>query len=99
MDRPSFLFFVRAVLPERPPEASLGGAPEVGGQMLTKTSCGPRVHYAEWSCVVLNDSPRRHNGAGRDWPDKSRSVYRSFNSGRKTRDSYRSEERRVGKAR
>ena len=75
MDRPSFLFFVRAVLPERPPEASLGGAPEVGGQVLTKTSCSARLHCAEWSCVVLSDSSRHHNGAGRDWPDKSPRVY------------------------
>ena len=40
-----------------------------------KTPCSPRIHCAEWSCVVLNDSPRRHNGAGRDRPDKSPSVY------------------------
>ena len=71
MDRPSFLLFVRAVLPERAPEAPSGRAPEVGGQVLTKTSCSPRLHCAEWSCVVLSDSPRHHNGSGRDWPDKS----------------------------
>src|SRR5260370_32073989 len=75
MDRSSFLLFVRAVLPERAPEALSGRAPEVGGQVLTKTSCRPRLHCAEWSRVVLSDSPRHYNGSGRDWPDKSPRVY------------------------
>ena len=68
---PYFLFFVRAVLPERAIEALLGGAPEVGSQVLTKNSCRGRFHGAEWSCIVLSDSPRRRNGSGRDWPYKS----------------------------
>jgi hypothetical protein len=32
MDRPSFLLFVRAVLPEIEPDPRLGGPCEVGGQ-------------------------------------------------------------------
>jgi hypothetical protein len=32
MDRPSFLLFVRAVLPEIVPDPHLGGPCEVGGQ-------------------------------------------------------------------
>ena len=71
MDRPSFLFFVRAVLPERARRRPVWAAPEGGGQILIKTSCSARLHCAEWSCVVLSDSPRRHNGAGRDWPDSA----------------------------
>ena len=71
MDRPSFLLFVRAVLPVKAPEARFWRAPEVGGQVLTKTSCSPRLHCAEWWCVVLSDWPPHHNGSGRDWPYKS----------------------------
>jgi hypothetical protein len=41
MDRPSFLFFVRAFLPERLFEGRLGWAPEVGRQVLTKTLAVP----------------------------------------------------------
>jgi len=36
---------------------------------LTETSCSHRLHCAEWSCVVLSDSPRHRNRSGRDWPD------------------------------
>lgn len=79
VDRPFFLLFVRAVLPEKAPEAQTGRSPEVGGQVLTRTSCSPRLHCAEWSCVVLGDSPRHHNGSGRDWPDKS--TYRRMRFG------------------
>ena len=71
MDRPSFLFFVRAVLPERARRRPVWAAPEGGGQILIKTSCSARLHCAEWSCVVLSDSPRHHNGSGRDWTYKS----------------------------
>ena len=56
-----------------PKKPRLGGALEVGDQLVTKTSCSPHFHCAEWSCVVLSDFPRHHNGSGRDWPDKSRS--------------------------
>jgi len=53
MDRPSFLFFVRAVLPERARRSPVWAAPEVGGQVLTRTSCSARLQCAECSCVVL----------------------------------------------
>ena len=71
MDRPSFLLFVRAVLPVRAPEAPSGGLLRLGSQVFTEASCSPRLHCAEWWCVVLSDWPRHHGGSGRDWPDKS----------------------------
>jgi hypothetical protein len=43
---------------------SLAGAREVG----TKISCCPHFHCAEWSCVVLNYSPRLRIKLGKDWP-------------------------------
>src|SRR5450759_3563332 len=74
MDNPLISLFRSSCLTRESPRSPVWAAPEVGGQVLAKTSCSPRLHYAEWLCVVLNDSPRRHNGSGRDWPDKSRSV-------------------------
>jgi|ERR1035441_6422773 hypothetical protein len=71
MDRPSFLLFVRAVLPVRAPEAPSGGLLRLGSQVFTEASCSPRLHCAEWWCVVLSDWPRHHGGSGRDWPYKS----------------------------
>ena len=71
MDRPSFLLFVRAVLPEREPRKPVWAGSRGWWSGSQKTSCSPRLHCAEWSCVVLSDSPRHHNGSGRDWPDKS----------------------------
>ena len=41
MDRPSFLLFVRIALPERGPEAYVGGAREVGGQISQKPLAVP----------------------------------------------------------
>jgi hypothetical protein len=77
MDKPLISLFRSSCLTRESPRSPVWAAPEVDGQVLARTSCSPRLHYAEWLCVVLNDSPRRHNGSGRDWPDKSRSVYRS----------------------
>src|SRR5215510_4818824 len=68
MDRPSFLFFRSSFLARESHRSPGWAAPEVGSQVLTKTSCRGRFHCAEWSCIVLRDSPRRRNGSGRDWP-------------------------------
>src|SRR2546425_7702093 len=44
---------------------------EVCWSALAEASCSARLHCAEWSCVVFNDSPRHHSGFGRNWPYKS----------------------------
>ncbi len=70
MDRPHF-FFSFELSTRESPRSPIWAALEVGGQVLTKTSCSARLDCAEWSFVVLSDSPRGHNGSGSDWPYKS----------------------------
>jgi hypothetical protein len=64
MDRPSFLLFVRTVLPERASKPHRDRAPEVGRLDLTKNSCRPRIHCAKWSGALLKylASPPRQIG-------------------------------------
>ncbi len=49
-------------------EASSGRGSRGRRSVATKTSCCTRFYCAEWSCVVLTDSPRYRNGSGRVWP-------------------------------
>jgi hypothetical protein len=67
MNRLSFFFSFELSNQRVPLKPPLGGVPEVGDQLPPKP-LPARFHCAEWSCVVLSDSPRRRNGPGRDWP-------------------------------
>src|ERR1035437_6400080 len=71
VDRLLFLLFVRVVLPASAQEASFGRSPRGRRSVVTKNSCRPHFHCAEWSCVVLSGSPRHHIGSGTNWPVKS----------------------------
>jgi len=71
IDRSSFLSFRSSSLTRQRHRSPGWAAPDLGGQVLTKNLLPWRLHCAEWSCVVLSDSPHRHNGSGRDWPYKS----------------------------
>src|SRR5215472_13435148 len=71
LDRLSFLFSFELSYEREPSKPWAGRLPRLVGQVLTKTSCRGRFHCAEWSCIVLSDSPRSRNGSGRDWPYKS----------------------------
>jgi hypothetical protein len=68
IDRPISFFRSSCLTRGDAPEAPSGRLPRLGSQVLTKTSCSARLHCAQWSCLVLSDSPRRHNGSGRNWP-------------------------------
>ena len=68
---PPFFFSLELSYKERAPEPRLDGLTGFAGQFSQKTSCSARLHCAEWSCVVLGDSPRHHSGSGRNWPYKS----------------------------
>jgi hypothetical protein len=71
VDRLLFLLFVRVVLPASAQEASFGRSPRGWRSVVTKHSCRPHFHCAEWSCVVLSGSPRHRIGSGTNWPVKS----------------------------
>jgi hypothetical protein len=77
IDRPSFLLFVRAVLPESPQSPVWAGSRSWWSDSHKKLLQSPPSLCRMVVCV-LSDSPRHHDGSGRDWPDKSPSVYRRF---------------------
>lgn len=70
MDRSHFFISFELSCPARPLKRRLGGLSGLALGLSKIDSCSPCLHCREWSCVVLCDSPRRHNGSGRDWPDK-----------------------------
>jgi len=71
MDRSHFFFPFELSCPARPVKRRLGGLSGLAFGLPKIGSCSPCLHCTEWSCVVLCDSPRRHNGSGRDWPDSA----------------------------
>ena len=71
VDRLLFLLFVRVVLPASAQEASFGRSSRGWRSVVTKTSCLPHFHCAEWCCVVLSDAPRYRIGSGTNWSVKS----------------------------
>src|SRR5215472_8360774 len=50
-------------------EPALGRCFEVRRQLSSESSCGVRLHCAEWSGAGVSDCRRRHTKSGRDWPD------------------------------